>query len=310
MQFSRRIFPAAIVFAVFILPGCIEAGLPETDRRAVEGDDGFRLEWSPPDGGKETVHMVNVTTGQDTSCKVSHWSRHRFGSETAVGSILFGHDSDGDKRVIAGLRGGETVHVGPVNTDTVGAETWGGLLFEGTGRAGARPGNGTSYEGIHGVFDSRPGESDPPMLSVECDSNEVWVRLFLADAYQPVIDKSARGGVGAHIASVNGLNPTLTMNYQDKFAIDTEGHEVRLFTTFSQRGEKQLEESVDGSLQVNSPDGSETVSLNQIQREFAFYRSWSDPGNYDLKLDQFSVESGHFMGLLAGFKLEEEWGSL
>lgn len=298
---------SVLLLIVPLLSGCVNQEYPESNGSTVDDENPFRFTWSPSPGATETVIMVNVTTGPQTECRIHNQYQGRGGSETALVSTFFGHGPNATGTAWT-TRQESTVHTGPLNTDVVHAETWGGLIgFSGHQNWTVK--NDTYYEGIYAHFDLQEPDEGKPYITIECNSDNVYILFYEADAYQPIIDRSATGGAGVYKAPYAGTSPSLTVNQKDHFTIETTGKEVRFFAQLGESEDSFVEPYISGKLHMDSPSSQEEVPLEEVQNKFVFSRSWQEPGEFILELDQVSINNQSFMGLLAGFNLTEELGN-
>lgn len=274
--------------------------------RSTREDSGFTFEWVPPT--TDYAYLIELTAGQGVECTAERKTAGGFTHESGLGSFSM---SQSRNFLITGTasRGDDSAHLGPVNTGQVSGPLWAdalGAWYRGSSFSWVEDGADRTL--VTAAFDMDVDGDN--FVRVDCDG-EARLRFFLADAIEPILSNTATGGAGFALGTppVNGL---AAVNMMDGYAIDTAGNRAFFYLRDNPLpdpdvGEPQLE----GEVTLEWPEGEETIPFELNEWEFfQALRFWTGAGDYRADLERIALNHRSQIGVLLGFELEEEIGTL
>ncbi len=314
---------SGVVFATTIslvasglLAGCLWGG-SDPSPTGQDGLEGLHFTWSPTRGDRDSVVMINVTAGPETSCTYESKRESYSGSPHGLSSYTFWRDEHWALQTISmghivfsGSHAG-SASSGQLTHDLGSGLSWGTTSYEFD--------NGSYMEHLMADFNlySRIHDRNDygPWVEVHCDSRDALVRFHEADDFAVIYTPFGEGGVGASVFDPNyvgntNIVPTLEVNHGDSWSIDTAGQYVHLGShAFNRRSGPVLDPYHTGQIVLSTPGGEEEVPFDN-GRFFGLHRAYEEDGTYGLHLERVAVGYSAYAGLLAGFLVTEEIGDL
>lgn len=299
---KRYSFMIAIsLLAVLFLLG-LTTTHPSTLQEA-EQETGFLFEWVPevPD----YAYQLEVATSEGITCDLEGENEGSFAHKSGLGSYRRLDVGGGSFAGSAATRADDSLHVGPLNTAHATGPLWGQLpRYESFWLA-----NITNGESATSVVVGLDADLDGTnFLRVECNE-EPELRLFLADAIEPIVSHTSTGGAGFHVDARPDLTFFASANKDDFYSMETAGERVFFAARSAPLNDPDLDEpQLKGEVTLISPHGDETIPLEPDEFGWSsIHRTWTGAGEYGLEMDRYAMNQDSMIGALLGFVLEEEF---